>query len=156
MHEGLDLKGGMRVILEADTDQIKQRKLNVTVDQETMQRVRAILESRVNEFGLSGATVQLKGENQIVAVLPGARNPEQALSQLQRVAQMEFRWLKDVQTEEIRSRRYKMSHIPGGPNSPDSFQNGSSGRSWKAQESSSGTISRVVSRDMAKGRPAAP
>ena len=62
VREGLDLKGGMRVTLEADQAQIREKRLNVTVDTETMGRVREILENRVNAFGLSGTTVQVKGD----------------------------------------------------------------------------------------------
>src|SRR5687767_5702394 len=99
----------MRVILEADKAKMRQKKLAVALDRDTMGQVREILENRVNAFGLSGATVQVKGEDQIVVTLPGARNPEQALEQLQKTAQLEFRWLKNVVTEKNASARYKMS-----------------------------------------------
>jgi protein-export membrane protein SecD/preprotein translocase SecF subunit len=121
IREGLDLRGGMRVILEPDRDEIQKRKLQVTLDAHTMGLVREIMEKRVNEFGLSGATVQIKGENQIVATLPGARKPEEALAQLQKVAQLEFIWLKNIQTKEIPGRPYRMDRIPGEGKNPDQY-----------------------------------
>src|SRR5439155_27195134 len=72
-------------------------------------------------FGLYGSTVQVKGNDQIVVLLPGARRPEEALAQLQKVAQLSFYWLDQVQTPEITSRRYRMNHIPGDDKTPDLY-----------------------------------
>src|SRR4051794_7876229 len=87
---GLDLRGGLRVTLEPDTSQ--EGGKHVTEDQ--MRQVRDVLESRVNSFGLSGADVRIKtgadGQQQVLINLPGVKDPEAALKQLQTVAQLEF------------------------------------------------------------------
>ena len=46
--EGLDLKGGMRVVLEADHAEIARKKLNIQLDRDTMTQVKEIME---NEYG---------------------------------------------------------------------------------------------------------
>src|SRR5262249_43447927 len=53
--------------------------------------------------------------------LPGARRPEEALAQLQKVAQLSFYWLDQVQTPEITSRRYDMHRIPGDEKTPELY-----------------------------------
>jgi protein-export membrane protein SecD/preprotein translocase SecF subunit len=121
---GLDLKGGMRVTLEPDDTKEDGRN----IDADKMGRVRDVLENRVNSFGLSGTDVRLQttgaGKQQVLVVLPGARNPEEALKQLQTVAQMEFRHLNQVNTRNSSNRRYKMDIIPGdaAKGEPDTYK----------------------------------
>lgn len=117
--QGLDLKGGMRVVLEPDDTKLDGQK----VESDTMQRVRDVLESRVNSFGLSGTEVRLKGERQVVILLPGVKNPQEALDSISKVAQLEFRHLNNVSTDRNPNARYKMTHTPGNPqkNEPDSY-----------------------------------
>jgi protein-export membrane protein SecD/preprotein translocase SecF subunit len=105
---GLDLKGGMRVSLEPDPD-----KGAKDISREVMSQVRDVLENRVNTFGLSGTEVRLKGDNEVLVVLPGAKNPEEALKTLATVAQMEFRYLNTVRAGRNLSGRYDMTVTPG-------------------------------------------
>jgi SecD/SecF fusion protein len=67
--QGLDLKGGMRVILEVDKDKLPH---NIQLDSDTIRSVRQILADRVNAFGISGATVQSKGSDQFVVEIPAS------------------------------------------------------------------------------------
>jgi SecD/SecF fusion protein len=118
--QGLDLRGGMRVTLEPDYRKLMGQK----VDAETMRLVRSVLENRVNSFGLSGTEVRLKGEDQVLILLPGAKNPEEALATLVTVAQLEFRHLVNVATDERPGGRYQMSVLPGDPvrGEPERYQ----------------------------------
>jgi protein-export membrane protein SecD/preprotein translocase SecF subunit len=109
--KGLDLQGGMRVVFEPDDT--KPDGQNVPADK--ILRVRDVLESRVNSFGLSGAEVRLKGDKQILVMLPGAKNPKEALGIISKVAQLEFRHLRNVQSERNANGRYRMSEIKGDP-----------------------------------------
>ncbi|MFN3651277.1 MAG: protein translocase subunit SecD [Armatimonadota bacterium] len=108
---GLDLRGGMRVTLAPDRDKLAGNTLNA----ETMQRVRSVLENRVNSFGLSGTEVRLKGGDQVLVLLPGARKPQDALEALVTVAQLEFRHLVGVQSNRNPGARYRMTHTSGSP-----------------------------------------
>ncbi|MBM3458634.1 MAG: hypothetical protein FJX77_08905, partial [Armatimonadetes bacterium] len=117
---GLDLRGGMRVTLEPDPT---KQDPGQRIDAETMNSVRNVLENRVNSFGLSGTEVRLKGDNQVLVLLPGASKPEDALQTLVTVAQLEFRHLNNVQTSRNPNARYKMDVTPGNPErgEPDTY-----------------------------------
>ncbi len=110
--EGLDLQGGMRVTLEPDPT---KQQPGTTISKQMMEQVRDVLENRVNSFGLSGAEVRLKGANQVLVQLPGAKNPEEALKQLSTVAQLELRHFKNVRSGTNLSGRYTMDRTAGDP-----------------------------------------
>jgi len=80
---GLDLVGGLRVLLQADT-----AASNFTLEElgETANNVAR----RVNALGLTEATVQVQGRNRILVELPGVRDPDQAVATIQRTALLEF------------------------------------------------------------------
>jgi len=73
IHEGLDLQGGLQVLLQADLPdgQIP------TADQ--MEAARTIIENRINGLGVSEPLIQLQGEDKIVVELPGVDDPDQAI-----------------------------------------------------------------------------
>ena len=80
---GLDLVGGLRVLLQADTSSD-----NFSLDDlgETANNVAR----RVNALGLTEATVQVQGRDRILVELPGVRDPAQAVATIQRTALLEF------------------------------------------------------------------
>jgi SecD/SecF fusion protein len=89
--QGLDLQGGLRVVLEAV-------KANPTL--EDMQQVRTVIENRVNQTGVAEPLVLLQGNNRILVELPGLSSADQdrALALLGKTAKLEFRIVKDAAT----------------------------------------------------------
>ncbi|MBM4428881.1 MAG: protein translocase subunit SecD [Chloroflexi bacterium] len=83
-HLGLDLQGGMQVVLEADLPAGQE------VDAEAMGAARAIVENRVNGLGVAEPLVQSAGTNRIVVELPGISDPELAISTLRQTGLLEF------------------------------------------------------------------
>lgn len=81
---GLDLRGGLRVLLEADLPP----EVEVTSDQ--MQTVRNIIENRVNGLGVTEPVVQVAGSRRILVELPGIENPDQAVVTLRETGLLEF------------------------------------------------------------------
>ncbi|CAA9571108.1 MAG: Protein translocase subunit SecD / Protein translocase subunit SecF [uncultured Truepera sp.] len=81
---GLDLQGGLRVVLQSDTP-------NPTP--EDLQAARRIIENRVNEFGVSEALIQTSGSDRIIVELPGLTTEEQDRAQdlIGQQAVLEFR-----------------------------------------------------------------
>lgn len=81
---GLDIKGGVYVVLEAQTDLTgdELRKL--------MEQTQAVIEERVNQMGLAEPVVTIEGEKRIRVELPGADNAEEAIEQIGRTAQLQF------------------------------------------------------------------
>ena len=84
VQEGLDLQGGLQVVLEADPPP------GIEVDDDTLTGVRDTLERRVNQLGVSEPLIQTRGGDQIIVELPGVDDPEEAVSILQETALLEF------------------------------------------------------------------
>lgn len=81
---GLDLQGGMQVVLEADAPE------GQVVDAEAMAAAKTIVENRVNALGVAEPLVQLAGANRIVVELPGITDPDQAIATLRETGLLEF------------------------------------------------------------------
>ena len=82
---GLDLSGGLQVLLEADLPE----DADITTDD--MMTARNIIAERINALGVSEPVVQLEGGNRrIIVELPGIENPEEAISLIQDTALLEF------------------------------------------------------------------
>ena len=81
---GLDLRGGLQALLEADLPAETQ------VTQEQMQNARNILENRANALGVSEVVMQVAGDRRIVAEFPGISNPEEVVAALKQTALLEF------------------------------------------------------------------
>ena len=83
--QGLDLQGGTHVVLSlSDTADSK-------VDQDSVDRVKQIIDRRVNELGLTEPLIQQEGANRIIVELPGISDPEKAVALLGKTALLEFR-----------------------------------------------------------------
>ena len=80
---GLDLQGGLQVLLEADVP------ADQTIEPEQMDTARQIIDQRVNALGVTEPLVQAE-ENRIIIELPGIENPEDAISLIQETALLEF------------------------------------------------------------------
>ena len=80
---GLDLVGGLRVLLQADipADSFTIEELSETANN---------VSRRVNALGLTEATVQVQGRDRILVELPGVRDPEQAVATIRQTALLEF------------------------------------------------------------------
>jgi preprotein translocase subunit SecD len=79
---GLDLQGGMQVLLEVPE--------GVAVDTQSMQDARQILENRSNGLGVSEVTLQVAGDRRIVGEFPGVTDTEQVVSVLKQTGLLEF------------------------------------------------------------------
>ncbi|MBN1954897.1 MAG: protein translocase subunit SecD [Anaerolineae bacterium] len=84
VHQGLDLQGGLQVLLAADIADEEE------VDAAAMETARQIIENRVNGLGLTEPVVQQQGERRIIVELPGVEDPEQAVQTIQGTALLEF------------------------------------------------------------------
>ncbi|HEY3289504.1 MAG TPA: hypothetical protein VGK87_05190, partial [Anaerolineae bacterium] len=82
--QGLDLKGGLQVLLSADI------KDGSKIISNTLESARAIIEARVNGVGVTEATVQLQGSDRILVELPGVTDRQLAIDLIKRTGQLEF------------------------------------------------------------------
>ncbi len=84
---GLDLQGGMHIVLEAEIDNLKtQQERNDAVKQSL-----EIIRNRVDQFGVSEPSIARQGENRIVVELPGVKDPARAEKLLNIKGKLEFK-----------------------------------------------------------------
>ena len=81
---GLDINGGVYVLLEADTPETGTELAGI------MNQTKSVLENRVNAMGISEAQVTIEGTNRIRVEMPGVENAEEAIEQIGRTAQLQF------------------------------------------------------------------
>lgn len=81
---GLDLRGGLQVLLEADVPDTE------TVDPKNLDVARTILESRTNALGVSETVILVAGDRRLVGEFPGAKDPEAVIASLKQTGILEF------------------------------------------------------------------
>ncbi|RLD04174.1 MAG: protein translocase subunit SecD [Chloroflexi bacterium] len=82
---GLDLRGGLQVLLEADLPE------DAEISAEQMEVARSVIENRTNALGVSENLVQVAGSRRIVGEFPGAaENVEGIIDTIQQQGQLEF------------------------------------------------------------------
>ena len=81
---GLDIKGGVYVVMEAKTD--------LTGDElkKAMEQTQTVIEERVNQLGLAEPVVTIEGDKRIRVELPGAEDAQEAIEQIGKTAQLQF------------------------------------------------------------------
>jgi SecD/SecF fusion protein len=82
---GLDVKGGVYVVMEAQTDETDPQKLD-----QLMQQTKSIISNRVDEMGLSEPIVTIEGDRRIRVELPGAEDADEAIETIGTTAQLRF------------------------------------------------------------------
>ncbi len=84
VHKGLDLQGGLQVVLQANPPNGK------SVSNDTLVGTMDTIKRRVNGLGVSEPLIQTRGSNQIVIELPGVNDPQNAVRVLQQTALLEI------------------------------------------------------------------
>jgi preprotein translocase subunit SecD len=84
LRRGLDLQGGLQVLLEADLP------ADQTIDAGALDATRAIIEQRVNGLGVSEPLIQLSGGRRIIVELPGIEDPQRAVETFGETGLLEF------------------------------------------------------------------
>ena len=91
---GLDLQGGLQVLLEADVTS------DADIDAEAMSTARDIVENRTNALGVSENVIQLAGDRRIVGEFPGTEDSNAILNIIQQTGLLEFVDTGDFRPEE--------------------------------------------------------
>jgi len=84
LHKGLDLQGGLEVVLKA------QPPRGQTVTAQQMDNAVSIMRSRIDKLGVSEPVVTKQGANEIVIELPAVHNVNQAAQIIGKTAQLEL------------------------------------------------------------------
>lgn len=78
---GLDLRGGTYVVLQADGK----------IEADTMDKVRDIVERRIDSLGVSEPVIQLSGNDRLIVELAGIKDPQKAIELIGTTAKLEFK-----------------------------------------------------------------
>ena len=88
---GLDLVGGSRIVLEAQTTDTIAK---ITPDM--MDSLQFAIEKRINSLGVAEVVVQKAGEKRLLIEIPDVSDPEQAKEYLGETAELEFKEAKTL------------------------------------------------------------
>jgi preprotein translocase subunit SecD len=98
---GLDLSGGMSIVLRADMEALGER-LGRTPDAadrtDAMNRVLEVLNSRIDRFGLTEPVIRLQGEDEVYVEIPGSADPERINSIIMGEGTLAFHLVDDEAT----------------------------------------------------------
>ncbi|MDP8293170.1 MAG: protein translocase subunit SecD [Candidatus Orphnella occulta] len=83
---GLDLQGGMHLVLKVDTSKLTEEEAEDAPD-----RALEIIRNRVDQFGVKEVSIQRQGTDEMVIQLPGVTDRDRALELIGRTALLEFR-----------------------------------------------------------------
>jgi protein-export membrane protein SecD len=84
VHQGLDLQGGLQVVLETDLPPGQE------LQEGAMEAARIIVDNRVNGLGVTEPLVQLQGSKRMIVELPGVSDPELAIRTIRETGLLEF------------------------------------------------------------------
>src|SRR5262245_43837190 len=96
IHLGLDLQGGMHLLLEVD-----KSRLSVAEAKDATDRAMEIIRNRVDQFGVAEPLIQREGEDRIAVQLPGLTDRARAIELIGKTALLEFKLVRSQ--EEARS-----------------------------------------------------
>ena len=103
---GLDLSGGMTVLLEADMDSLGE-KLGRTPTAEdkkgAIDRAIEILNNRIDRFGITEPQIRRQGDTGITIEIPGAADPERVNAFLMGKGKLNFHIVDDEATQALRT-----------------------------------------------------
>lgn len=96
MKLGLDLRGGMRLVLQVDKSNLNPDEASDAVD-----RAKEILRNRVDQFGVAEPLIAVQGGDRIVVELPGISDPDRARELIGQTALLEFKLVESPELASI-------------------------------------------------------
>ena len=101
---GLDLRGGMSVLLEADVDSFAEKNGYIPDSAELISLLNediSILNSRIDQFGVTEPDIRLQGSDQILIEISGETDPERVDSFLRSRGSLTFQLVDNSLTERV-------------------------------------------------------
>jgi preprotein translocase subunit SecD len=101
---GLDLSGGMSVVIQANMDSVQERLGRNLTDEDredAIERALEVLNSRIDKFGLTEPVIRRQGADQIYVEIPGAADPERINSIIMGKGRLAFHIVDDEATSTL-------------------------------------------------------
>ncbi len=98
---GLDLSGGMSVVIQANLDSLAERlgrALNADDQEDAINRALEVLNSRIDKFGLTEPVIRRQGADQIYVEIPGVADPDRINSIIMGKGNLAFHIVDDEAT----------------------------------------------------------
>lgn len=102
---GLDLRGGMSVLLSGNIDSLAERLGHTPSIEETdaaFAQDIEILRMRVDQYGVSEVDIRRQGTDQILVEVPGDPDPEKVQSLIRGQGNLQFAIVDEAKSEELR------------------------------------------------------
>ncbi len=99
---GLDLQGGMHLVLQANFEQMEKKMGKTLTEEEKTELSRQALEllrNRVDKFGVSEPSIRPRGNDAIEIQLPGVKNPKSVKKAIGTTGRVEYRLGNDTYTQ---------------------------------------------------------
>ena len=93
---GLDLQGGIHVVLRVKTEELDEASRDGAVD-----RAMQVIRSRVDALGVAEPNIQKQGNNRVIVDLPGYTDAERAEDLIGRMAVLEFKLLENNENAQL-------------------------------------------------------
>ncbi len=103
---GLDLRGGMSVLLDADTTAFEEKNGRKPTESELEALLKEdidVLSARIDQFGVTEPDIRLQGKDQILIEIPGEADPERVNSFLRSSGSLTFQLVDDTLTSRVNS-----------------------------------------------------
>jgi SecD/SecF fusion protein len=93
---GLDLQGGMHVVLR-----VQREKLDERARSDAVERALQIIRNRIDQFGVTEPLIQKQGEDRIIVDLPGFTDAQRAQRLIGETAQLQFKLMESLDNAEL-------------------------------------------------------
>ncbi|HTA38327.1 MAG TPA: protein translocase subunit SecD [Candidatus Acidoferrales bacterium] len=109
IHLGLDLQGGSRLLLQLHpTAQVPQ------ITPEVQAQTRLVIDSRINQLGVTEPTISNVGGDRILVELPAVKDPEQAERLVKEAAVLEYK----IVPPDVDAKARNAQQLVAAPNTP--------------------------------------
>jgi len=89
IHLGLDLQGGLQLLLEVD-----KSRLTAAEAKDAVERAREIINNRIDQFGVAEPLIQIEGQDRIAVQLPGLTDRARAIELIGKTARLDFKLVR--------------------------------------------------------------
>lgn len=90
IRRGLDLQGGVHVVLEVQETEKEEGYVSDLAD-----RALEVIRNRIDSLGVTEPVIQKEGTNRIIVDLPGVQDPDKAIEIIGQTALLEFKLVSD-------------------------------------------------------------
>ncbi len=99
---GLDLQGGVRVLLQLHTSPEVPE-----INRQIQSQVEQVIDARINGLGVAEPQISAVGNDRILVELPNVKNPDEAVRSLKDIAKLDFKIIPQAVNERaLRDKKY--------------------------------------------------